>query len=90
VNWTILFACNAPVPGVRVRLALFWEGKEVSETGYVEVGTTAYWKESVQSSCISGWYTGWVYVDLVPPPGYEGEQVFEGWSKASRYVDCES
>ena len=90
VNWTIVFACNAPVPDVRVRLALFWEGKEVSETGYVEVGATAYWKESVQSSCLSGWYTGWAYVELTPPPGYEGERVFKSWSKASRYVDCES
>jgi len=89
VNWTIKFICNAPVLDVRVRLALFWEGKEVSETGYVEVGTTAYWKESVQTPCVSGWYTGWVYVDLVPPPGYEGDRVFKSWSKASRYVNCE-
>jgi hypothetical protein len=44
VNWTILFVCNAPVLDVRVRLALFWEGEQVSETGYVRVGTTAYWK----------------------------------------------
>lgn len=71
-----------------MRLALFWEGKEVSETGYVEVGTTAYWKESVQTPCVSGWYTGWVYVDLEPPPGYKGDRVFKSWSKASRYVEC--
>ncbi len=90
VNWTILFECNAPVLDVRVRLALFWEGEEVSETGYVEVGTTAYWKESVQTPCISGWYTGWVYVDLEPPPGYKGERVFKSWSKASQYVKCKS
>jgi YD repeat-containing protein len=88
VNWTILFVCSGPVFDVRVRLALFWEGEEASDTGYVEVGTTAYWKESVQAACIPGWYTGWVYVDIVPPPGYVGDTVVEKWSKASRYINC--
>jgi YD repeat-containing protein len=88
VNWIINVKCTGIVFDLRVRLALFWGGDQVSETGYVPKGDTASARESVQSPCVPGWYTGWVSVDLVPPPTYEGETHFESWSKASRYVTC--
>jgi sugar lactone lactonase YvrE len=54
------------------------EGIAINSTGGIYV--------VVQSSCINGWYTGWVHVDLKPPPGYYGLTSFSSWSKASRNV----
>ncbi len=89
VNWVIRVLCTGIVFDLRIRLALFWEGESVSETGYVEFGNTNSAQETVQTPCIfSGWYTGWVSVYLVPPPNFRGRTSFNGWSKASRYVVC--
>jgi YD repeat-containing protein len=88
VNWVIVVKCTAPVFDLRIRLALVWEEETVSGTGYVPKGNTSYAQQTVQSSCITGWYTGWVHVDLKPPPGYYGLTTFSSWSKASRYVKC--
>lgn len=89
VNWVLGFACNGGIVGdVQIRLALFWEGEMVSETGYMFKGDTAFAKQSVQAPCVTGWYTGWYQVTFVAPPGYVGETGRSGWSKASRYVTC--
>lgn len=88
VQSVIGLKCTGVVLDIRIRLALFWEGEETSETGYVPKGSRAFAKQSVQATCITGWYTRWVYVDLVPPPTYKGQARFSGWSKASRYVKC--
>ena len=89
VNWVLGFACNGgAVMDLQMRLALFWEGEQVSETGYVPKGDTMFAKQSVQSTCISGWYTAWYSVSFIAPPGYVGRTSARGWSKASRYVTC--
>jgi YD repeat-containing protein len=89
VNWVVGFACDGGiVEDLRIRLALFWEHEEVSETGQVPKGDTALATQSVQSSCITGWYAGWYHVAFVAPPGYVGKTSKGGWSKASRYVTC--
>jgi hypothetical protein len=66
----------------------FGKAKRSPKTGFVPKGNIDYAKQTVQSTCISGWYTGWVYVDLRPPPGYRGRTKFSSWSKASRYITC--
>lgn len=71
-----------------MRLALFWEGEEISETGYMYKGDTASATQNVISTCVSGWYTGWVSVNFTAPQGYRGQPKFQSWSKAPRYVNC--
>jgi hypothetical protein len=69
VNWEVRFQCTGVVLDVRMRLVLFWEGEEIAETGYMPKGNTAAAKQRVTAPCISGWYRGWAYADLRPPPG---------------------
>jgi DNA-binding beta-propeller fold protein YncE len=88
VNWIVRVVCTAPVLNLRMRLVLNWEGKEISETGYIEKGDVATAKQNVTATCISGWFRGWAYADLTPPPGYEGSTKVSGWSKR-RYVKCD-
>jgi hypothetical protein len=88
VNWVVFLRCTGIVLNVEMRLALFWEGEESSETGYVYKGDTASARQNVTATCLSGWYTGWVSVHFTAPPGYRGQTKFQGWSKASRYVKC--
>jgi DNA-binding beta-propeller fold protein YncE len=88
VNWEVRFQCTGVVLDVRMRLALFWDGSEISETGYVPKGDTAFARQNVTATCITGWYTGWAHVDLVPPPGFVGLTSASAWSKVSKYVTC--
>jgi hypothetical protein len=87
VNWEVRLACTGVVLNVRMRLALFWEGSPIADTGYVAKGDTVSATEHVTAPCISGWYTGWAYADLTPPPGYAGPTKMSGWS-VNRYVTC--
>jgi hypothetical protein len=90
VNWGVGFACNGGIVfDLTIRLALYCEGEEISETGYMEKGDTALAKQTVQSTCIPGWYTGWYQIFFTLPAGYVGKSAAKGWSKASQCEDCE-
>jgi hypothetical protein len=79
--------CTGVVLDLRMRLVLYWEGGYAAETGYVNKGDVAAADQNVDTACISGWYQGWAYMDLTPPPGYVGRKKLSEWS-IRRYVKC--
>lgn len=80
VNIVVSLVCSAVVYNVRLRISLYFNGKEVATTSYRTFGDTAGASTNLAVPCRTGVYQGWGYADWENPVGDDPHKAkLEGW-----------